>query len=69
MRPLARRPNGDVEEGHLSTVLCHLGNISLRMGGRRLEYDGEKEAFVGDEAANALLKRAGREPWRIPEEV
>jgi len=64
-----RRPNGDVEEGHFSTVLCHLGNISLRVGGRRLEYDGAKEAFVGDEQANALLKRAGRAPWRIPEEV
>jgi len=64
-----RRPNGDIEEGHLSTVLCHLGNISLRVGGRRLEYDGKKEAFVGDDEANALVKRAGREPWKIPEEV
>lgn len=24
--------NADVEEGHLSSALCHLGNISLRMG-------------------------------------
>lgn len=24
--------NADIEEGHLSSALCHLGNISLRMG-------------------------------------
>jgi predicted dehydrogenase len=25
--------NADIEEGHLSSALCHLGNISLRLGG------------------------------------
>jgi hypothetical protein len=25
--------NADIEEGHLSSALCHLGNISLRTGG------------------------------------
>jgi len=24
--------NGDIEEGHLSSALCHLGNISYRLG-------------------------------------
>ena len=64
-----QRPNADVEEGHLSTVLCHLANISYCVGGRRLPYDAEKECFPGDDEANKLLKRTGREPWRIPEEV
>lgn len=27
-----KKLNADVEEGHLSSALCHLGNISLRMG-------------------------------------
>jgi len=62
-----KRPNGDIEEGHLSAVLCHMGNISLRVGGRRLQYDGEKELFVGDDEANALTKRVGREPYRLRE--
>jgi hypothetical protein len=26
--------NADIEEGHLSSALCHLGNISLRLGER-----------------------------------
>ncbi|MFP4056245.1 MAG: Gfo/Idh/MocA family protein [Candidatus Brocadiia bacterium] len=64
-----QRPNADVEEGHLSTVLCHLGNISYRVGGPRLAWDAEAERFPGDEEANRLVKRPGREPYRIPEEV
>jgi predicted dehydrogenase len=28
----AKKLNADVEEGHLSSALCHLGNISLRLG-------------------------------------
>ncbi len=27
-----KKLNADVEEGHLSSALCHLGNISLRLG-------------------------------------
>jgi len=64
-----KRPNADIEEGHLSTVLCHLGNISYRLGGRKLQYDPIKERFIGDEEANALLKRTYRAPWVVPEVV
>jgi len=28
-----KRLNADIEDGHLSSALCHLGNISLRLGG------------------------------------
>jgi predicted dehydrogenase len=64
-----RKPNADIEEGHLSTNLCHLGNISYRVGGRRLLYDGKTETFVADEEANNLAKRTYRKPWVVPEEV
>ncbi|HJN15586.1 MAG TPA: Gfo/Idh/MocA family oxidoreductase [Armatimonadota bacterium] len=64
-----KAPNAPIDEGHYSTNLCHLANISLRMGGRRLEWDGEEEQFIGDAAANKLLKRRGRKPWIIPDEV
>lgn len=30
----AKKLNADVEEGHLSSALCHLGNISYRLGGQ-----------------------------------
>jgi predicted dehydrogenase len=64
-----KRPNADVEPIHLSTVLCHLGNISYRVGGAKLTFDAEAERFVDNDAANELLKRVGRSPWQIPEEV
>jgi predicted dehydrogenase len=62
-------PNADIEGGHQSTALAHLGNISCRLGGRQLVYDGKNEHFVSDEEANHYLKRAGRSPWTIPDEV
>ena len=102
-----------VLEAHLSAALCHLGNISYRLGekvpgttplpsccdneevqkswariksglkdalgldlasteyqlGRMLEFDAEKEQFVGDEEANKLLTREYREPYVVPEKV
>lgn len=64
-----KRPNADIEEGHLSTNLCHLGNISYRVGMRKLLYDGEREVFVDDEEANRYVKRTYREPWVVPGEV
>jgi predicted dehydrogenase len=54
-----------IEEGHLSTTLCHLGNISYRMG-RSLKFDGVAERFVGDEEADKLLGRAYRAPYLLP---
>ncbi|MFQ6098799.1 MAG: Gfo/Idh/MocA family oxidoreductase, partial [Armatimonadota bacterium] len=64
-----RRPNADIEEGHLSTVLCHLGNISYRVGGRRLDFDADTESFLDDKHANRLLKRTYRRPWVVPEKA
>ncbi|MFH1737942.1 MAG: Gfo/Idh/MocA family oxidoreductase [bacterium] len=64
-----KKPNADIEEGHLSTVLCHLGNISYRVGSRKLYYDGKTETFIDDNEANQLVKRTYREPWVVPEEV
>jgi predicted dehydrogenase len=64
-----KKPNADIEEGHLSTLLCHLANASYRVGCRRLRFDGAKETFVGDEDANKLVKRDYRAPHVVPEEV
>ena len=55
----------DIEEGHYSSLLCHLGNISYRTG-RRLEFDAETETFPGDDAANALLGREYRSGYELP---
>jgi predicted dehydrogenase len=62
------RPNADVEKVHLSTLLCHYGNIAYRLG-RKLTIDPKTEGFVGDDEANRLVKREYRKPWVVPETV
>jgi len=104
--------NADILEGHYSSALCHLANISYRLGeltpfnpqtkafgdnkdayetlartedhlagnglkldglkyrlGRRLTIDVEKEKFVGDEQANAMLTRNYRQGFEVPAKV
>lgn len=58
-----QRPVADVEEGHQVSVACHLANISLRLGGRKIRWDPEKEEIVGDREAAAHLVRPYRKPW------
>ena len=62
-------PNADIEIGHHSAVLAHLGNLGVRLGGRRLVFDAETETISGDAEANALLTRSYRPPYVVPEEV
>lgn len=55
----------EIEEGHYSSLLCHLGNISYRTG-RRLHFDAETETFPGDDEANAYLGRQYRKGYELP---
>lgn len=55
----------DVEEGHYSALLAHLGNISYRAG-RRLAFDTASETFPHDEQANELLSREYRRGYELP---
>lgn len=64
-----RTPKGDIEDGHYSMNLCHLANISFRVGNRKLRWDGASERFIADDEANHLLKANYREPWVIPDSV
>jgi len=106
--------NADILEGHQSTALCHIGNISWRLGhptsaagiekqlsqlkvhdaaldtfqrtrkhlaennvdwektkltlGSLLRLDSDKEIFVDDAGASALLTREYRKPFVVPAE-
>lgn len=60
--------NAEIEEGHLSSALCHLANIAYRTG-RTLSFDPVNETFPDDEEAAALLTRSYREPFLVPEPV
>jgi len=60
----------DIEEGHISTAMMHLGNIAYRTG-RKLVFDGKTESFGNDKEANAFLSRpdGGRKPFSMPRNV
>lgn len=62
------KPYCDLETvGHPASILCHAGNISARLGGRRLVLDPQTETF-DDENANRLRGRPEwRKPWTLPE--
>jgi predicted dehydrogenase len=60
-----------VEEGHISSTLVHLANVSYRLG-RTLNFDPATEQVIGDEEANRLLRdedRGYRTGFTIPESV
>ena len=52
-------------DGHLSSVLPHLANISYRVG-RELQFNGKTETFVNDKKADALLTREYRKGFELP---
>ena len=60
--------NADALIGHLSASLCHLGNIATRLG-RSLNFDPQGEQVVGDEEANALVRRQYRNHWATPKDI
>ncbi len=60
-----KTPNADIEEGHKSTRLCHLGNIAYRLG-KTLKFDPATET-TGDPEADRLLGREYRPPFTLPE--
>ena len=38
----------------------------MKLGGRPLAYDSVKRLVPGDDAANKLLRREYRAPWKHP---
>ncbi len=57
--------NADVEVGHHSATLCHLANISMRVG-RRLKFDRARERFINDAEANTYLTKKYRKGYELP---
>ena len=61
----------DVETGHTSTVVCHLGNISYKLGpqdllGRDRPRRSSTRKGHPDAEANALLGREYRNGYELP---
>ena len=63
------KPAADAEIGQQSAMLCHLANISYRVGNQKLDLDPKTETFPNCDEANSYLKRNYRKPWVVPETV
>ena len=60
--------NCDIIEGHYSSALPHLANISYRLG-RGLKFMGDYEKFANDPEADTMLTRNYRKPYVVPDKV
>jgi predicted dehydrogenase len=57
-------PAAPIEHAHRTITIAHLANIAMQSG-RVVRWDPQTERIVGDDAANRLLGRASRSPWRL----
>ncbi len=57
-----RDPIAPVEVGHRSNSVCLLHHIAMKLG-RPLQWDPQREQFLDDDQANAMLDYPHREPW------
>lgn len=56
--------NQEIYSGHVSTAMCHAGNISWRTG-KKLRFDAKTETF-DDEEANQYVGREHRKGFELP---
>ncbi len=59
-----KTPISDLESQHRSASTCHLVNLGIRLG-RPLQWDADKEQFVGDADANTWLTRQQRSGYEV----
>ena len=57
--------NGEIAEGHKSVLLCHLGNISQRVGRTLYCNPAEGGKIINDKDAQKLWGRSYRPGWQI----
>jgi predicted dehydrogenase len=57
-----KTPNADIEEGHKSVLLGHLGNIACRIG-RTINCDPGNGHIIGDRHAEKLWGREYEDGW------
>lgn len=64
-----KQPNGNIVEGHKSSVHIHLANLSYRAGNSQLLFSPEYEAILNDSKAAELDNLSYRKGFEISGEV
>jgi len=59
-----KKPVADVEVGHRSSIVSHLGNIAYRTG-HKIRWDAAMEQIISDADASKFLGRPARKPWDL----
>jgi GFO/IDH/MocA oxidoreductase family protein len=58
------QPKGNADAACQAHIACHAANIAIFLD-RKVKFDHQTHAFIGDEQANRLRSEALREPWRV----
>ncbi len=64
-----KQPNGNIVEGHRSSVLIHLANLSYRAGNKQLLFSPEYETILNDNKARDLDQLTYRKGFEITKEM
>jgi predicted dehydrogenase len=57
-----KAPISPIEKGHKACVICLISDIAMQYP-RKFEWNPDKEMFIDDDEANALLHRDQRKPY------
>jgi len=63
------QPNAGIVEGHKSSVLIHLANLSYRAGSKQLLFSPDNEIITNDNNAQSLVEGYHRKGFEIPDVV
>jgi len=54
-----------VEGGHRTNTICVLHHLSMKLGGRKLQWDPNAEQIVGDDEAAKMMHAPMRGDWKL----
>ena len=57
-----KAPISPIQKGHKACTICLISDIAMQYP-RKFQWDPDKEVFINDDEANALLHRAQRKPY------